>query len=165
MSLYPLIRPLLFRLDAERAHRATIALLSLRTGTGFTPEPTYTPTFETRVAGLDFANPIGLAAGFDKDAEVFEQMLGFGFGFVEVGTLTPRPQAGNPKPRLFRLVSDEAVINRMGFNNRGQVDALARLSRRYRTRGLVGVNIGANKDSARPHRRLCGGRKDDGACR
>ena len=148
MPLYPLIRPLLFRLEAERAHRATIALLKLRTGTGFTPEPADTPTLETRVAGLDFANPVGLAAGFDKDAEVFEQMLGFGFGFVEVGTLTPRPQAGNPQPRLFRLISDEAVINRMGFNNRGQVDALARLSRRYRTRGLVGVNIGANKDSA-----------------
>jgi dihydroorotate dehydrogenase len=137
----------MFRLDAERAHRATIALLSLGTGRAFTPGPTYTPTLETRVAGLDFANPIGLAAGFDKDAEVFEQMLGLGFGFVEVGTLTPRPQAGNPQPRLFRLVSDEAVINRMGFNNRGQADALARLSRRLRTRGVVGVNVGANKDS------------------
>jgi dihydroorotate dehydrogenase len=138
----------LFRLDAERAHRATIALLKLRTGTGFTPDPPDTPTLETRVAGLDFANPVGLAAGFDKDAEVFEQMLSLGFGFVEVGTLTPHPQAGNPQPRLFRLVSDEAVINRMGFNNRGQADALARLSKRYRTRGLVGVNIGVNKDSA-----------------
>jgi dihydroorotate dehydrogenase len=147
VSLYPLIRPLLFRVDAERAHRATIALLKLRTGTGFTPEPPDTPTLQTRVAGLDFLNPVGLAAGFDKDAEVFEQMLSLGFGFVEVGTLTPRPQAGNPEPRLFRLTDDEAVINRMGFNNCGQADALTRLSRRHRTRGLVGVNIGANKDS------------------
>jgi dihydroorotate dehydrogenase len=108
-----------------------------------------------RVAGLDFPNPVGLAAGFDKDAEVFRQMLGFGFGFVEVGTLTPRPQAGNPKPRLFRLVEDRAVINRMGFNNDGQQAALARLGRRGRgdgpstplRTGIVGVNIGANKDS------------------
>jgi dihydroorotate dehydrogenase len=146
--LYPLIRPLLFKMDAEKAHRATIGLLKLRTGTAFTPEPPYTPTLETRVAGLDFANPIGLAAGFDKDAEVFEQMLSLGFGFVEVGTLTPRPQPGNPQPRLFRLAEDQAVINRMGFNNRGQADALSRLSKRYRTRGLVGVNVGANKDSA-----------------
>jgi dihydroorotate dehydrogenase len=137
----------LFRLDAEKAHRATIALLKLRTGTGFTPEPPYTPKLETNVAGLTFQNPIGLAAGFDKDAEVFEQMLSLGFAFVEVGTLTPRPQAGNPRPRLFRLAEDEAVINRMGFNNRGQADALTRLSKRYRTRGLVGVNVGANKDS------------------
>ena len=147
MSLYSLLRPLVFKMDAERAHRATIGLLRLRTGTAFTPEPPYTPTLETRVAGLDFLNPVGLAAGFDKDAEVFEQMLSLGFGFVEVGTLTPRPQAGNPRPRLFRLAEDEAVINRMGFNNRGQKDALRRLSRRYRTRGPVGVNIGANKDS------------------
>lgn len=148
MSFYQLLRPTLFRLDAEKAHRATIALLKLRTGTGFTPEPPYTPTLETKVAGLTFLNPIGLAAGFDKDAEVFEQMLSLGFGFVEVGTLTPRPQAGNSQPRLFRLAEDQAVINRMGFNNRGQADALSRLSKRYRTRGLVGVNVGANKDSA-----------------
>jgi dihydroorotate dehydrogenase len=108
-----------------------------------------------RVAGLDFPNPVGLAAGFDKDAEVFRQMLGFGFGFVEVGTLTPQPQGGNPKPRLFRLARDRAVINRMGFNNEGQIAALARLRARARQgsstprgTGLVGVNIGANKDSA-----------------
>ena len=148
MSLYSLIRPQLFKLDAERAHRLTIGLLKFRTGTGFTPEPSYTPALQTRVAGLDFLNPIGLAAGFDKDAEVFEQMLSLGFGFVEVGTLTPRPQAGNPKPRLFRLSEDNAVINRMGFNNDGQEAALGRLKRRHRTRGVVGVNVGANKDSA-----------------
>jgi dihydroorotate dehydrogenase len=148
MALYRFIRPLLFRLDAERAHRATIDLLKLRTGTAFTPEPPSTPLLETKVAGLTFPNPVGLAAGFDKDAEVFEPMLGLGFGFVEVGTLTPRPQTGNPNPRLFRLAEDGAVVNRMGFNNKGQADALMRLKKRYRTRGIVGVNIGANKDSA-----------------
>ena len=147
MPLYPLIRPLLFRLDAERAHRATIALLKLRTGTGFTPTPPSTPTLETRVAGLSFANPIGLAAGFDKDAEVAEQMFTLGFGFVEVGTVTPLPQAGNPLPRLFRLAEDRAVINRMGFNNRGQPAALERLLRRTGLSGPIGVNVGANKDS------------------
>jgi dihydroorotate dehydrogenase len=147
MRLYRLLRPFVFALDAETAHRATIRVLGLRTGTGFTPEPPWTPSLETQVAGLTFMNPVGLAAGFDKDAEVFEQVLSLGFGFVEVGTVTPRPQEGNPKPRLFRLAEDEAVINRMGFNNRGQVDALGRLQRRYKTRGIVGVNIGANKDS------------------
>ncbi|MEQ7873662.1 quinone-dependent dihydroorotate dehydrogenase [Sphingomonas sp. ASV193] len=144
--LYPLLRPLVFRLDPERAHRLTIGALKLRTGTGAPPATPATPTLETGVAGLRFPNPVGLAAGFDKDAEVPEAMLGLGFGFVEVGTLTPRPQAGNPTPRLFRLAEDRAVINRMGFNNLGQEAALARLS--PRRRGIVGVNIGANKDSA-----------------
>src|SRR3954468_19482172 len=110
--------------------------------------PDFPASLRTRVAGLDFPTPVGLAAGFDKDAEIAEQMLSLGFGFVEVGTLTPRPQQGNPRPRLFRLTDDRAVINRLGFNNRGQADALARLEKRYKTRGLVGVNVGANKDSA-----------------
>lgn len=147
MRLYLIFRPLLFRLDAERAHRATIDLLKLRTGTAFPPEPASTPSLETKLAGLNFPNPVGLAAGFDKDAEVPEQMLNLGFGFVEVGTLTPKPQEGNFEPRLFRLVEDSAVINRMGFNNRGQTDARARLERRMRWRGVIGVNVGANKDS------------------
>jgi dihydroorotate dehydrogenase len=147
MVLYKFLRPFAFALDAERAHRATIDLLKLRTGTAFPPEPPSTPALETTVGGLAFPNPIGLAAGFDKDAEVPEQMLSVGFGFIEVGTVTPRPQQGNPKPRLFRLVEDQAVINRMGFNNRGQADARRRLDRRARWRGIVGVNIGANKDS------------------
>jgi dihydroorotate dehydrogenase len=147
VTLYSLIRPILFKLDAEKAHRAAIGLLKLRTGTGFPPEPPLTPALETTVAGLAFSNPVGLAAGFDKDAEVPEQMLNLGFGFVEVGTLTPQPQQGNPTPRLFRLAEDEAVINRMGFNNRGQADARRRLDRRARWRGIIGVNIGANKDS------------------
>jgi dihydroorotate dehydrogenase len=99
------------------------------------------------VAGLCFPSPVGLAAGFDKDAEAADATLGLGFGFVEVGTLTPRPQEGNPRPRLFRLAEDEAVINRMGFNNRGQAAALTRLGKGAR-RGVIGVNIGANKDSA-----------------
>jgi len=147
VALYPFIRPLIFRLDAERAHLLTIGLLGLRTGTAFTPEPGWTPTLETSVAGLRFPNPIGLAAGFDKDARVFGPMLNLGFGFVEVGTVTPRPQEGNPKPRLFRLEEDRAVINRMGFNNEGQAAAGKRLEWRC-GKGIVGVNIGANKDSA-----------------
>jgi dihydroorotate dehydrogenase len=143
MALYPLVRPLAFALDAERAHRLTIrALRLLPPGR----PADHDPVLAMNVAGLDFPNPVGLAAGFDKDAEVPAQMLGFGFGFVEIGTVTPRPQGGNPRPRLFRLVEDQAVINRMGFNNRGQAAALARLTR-ARRRGLVGVNVGANKDS------------------
>ena len=145
--LYKFLRPFAFALDAETAHRATISLLKLRIGTAFTPLAPVGPSLHTTVAGLNFPNPVGLAAGFDKDAEVPDAMLGLGFGFVEVGTVTPKPQAGNPKPRLFRLEEDRAVINRMGFNNQGQADALGRLERRERN-GVVGVNIGANKDSA-----------------
>jgi dihydroorotate dehydrogenase len=144
MALYPLVRPFAFALDAERAHRATIRALKLLPA-GWPAQPD--PVLSVAVAGLDFPNPVGLAAGFDKDGEVFRRMLGFGFGFVEVGTLTPRPQPGNPKPRLFRLAEDRAVINRMGFNNRGQGAALPDLQA-GRRRGLVGVNIGVNKDSS-----------------
>jgi len=144
MALYPLIRPLVFRLDAERAHGLSIAALERMPGR----KPRRTdPRLATRVAGLDFPTPVGLAAGYDKDARVPDAMLGQGFGFVEVGTLTPLPQAGNPQPRLFRLADDRAVINRMGFNNGGQAAAFARLAARER-RGIVGVNVGANKDSA-----------------
>lgn len=142
MALYPLLRPFAFALDAERAHRLTIgALKMLPAGRPAAADP----VLAIRVAGIDFPNPIGLAAGFDKDAEVFAQMLGFGFGFVEIGTLTPRPQAGNPKPRLFRLRQDRAAINRLGFNNRGLEAAKNRLS--GRGAGIVGINVGANKDS------------------
>ena len=142
MALYPLVRPLVFTLDAERAHRATIGALRLLPGRRAKADP----RLAVRVAGLDFPNPIGLAAGFDKDAEVPDAMLALGFGFVEVGTVTPLPQAGNAKPRLFRLAADRAVINRMGFNNAGQAAAHARLAARRRL-GIVGVNIGANKES------------------
>ncbi|HEX8127334.1 MAG TPA: quinone-dependent dihydroorotate dehydrogenase [Allosphingosinicella sp.] len=143
MALYPLVRPLAFALDAERAHRLTIrALKALPPG-----EPAREdPRLAVRVAGLDFPNPVGLAAGFDKDAEVHRQMLGFGFGAVEIGTLTPLAQPGNPRPRLFRLAEDQAVINRMGFNNGGFEAAKRRLA--GRRGGIVGVNVGANKDSA-----------------
>ena len=105
-------------------------------------------SLRSTVAGVEFPSPIGLAAGFDKDAEVPEQMLGMGFGFVEVGTITPKPQKGNPKPRLFRLVEDAAVINRMGFNNGGQSAAYERLRHTTHLHGVIGVNVGANKDSA-----------------
>jgi len=145
MSLYPLVRPFAFALDAERAHRATIAAVKL-----LPPRrpPDFPSSLKSRVAGLDFPTPVGLAAGFDKDAEIPEQMLSFGFGFVEVGTVTPKPQPGNPKPRLFRLVEDKAVINCMGFNNHGQPAAYARLVECTHMHGVIGVNIGANKDSA-----------------
>jgi dihydroorotate dehydrogenase len=144
MALYPLVRPLAFALDAETAHRATIAALKWMP----TRRPASFPhSLQSTVAGLTFRSPVGLAAGFDKDAEVPEQMLGLGFGFVEVGTVTPRPQPGNPKPRLFRLREDEAVINRLGFNNRGQVAAFVRLQRCSHGHGVIGVNVGANKDS------------------
>jgi len=136
-------------MDAERAHRCTIAALKLLPAGAAERDE----RLAIRVAGLDFPNPVGIAAGFDKDAEVFGQMLRLGFGFAEVGTLTPLPQAGNPRPRLFRLAEDEAVINRFGFNNGGIEAAKARLQRRSdgpspsAGMGLVGVNIGANKDS------------------
>jgi dihydroorotate dehydrogenase len=144
VRLYSLLRPLAFALDAERAHKATIAALKLA------PKrrpPEFPPSLHITVAGLDFPSPVGLAAGFDKDAEVPEQMLGLGFGFVEVGTVTPKPQPGNAEPRLFRLAEDRAVINRMGFNNAGQPAAFDRLQRLAHRHG-VGVNVGANKDSA-----------------
>lgn len=143
MHLYPFLRPLLFTLDAETAHRATIvAVRLLPIHSAHLP-----PSLKTTVAGIDFPSPVGLAAGFDKDAEVADEMLSLGFGFVEVGTLTPRPQKGNDRPRLFRLAEDRAVINRMGFNNRGQPEAFMRLKATNRSGGPIGVNIGANKDS------------------
>ena len=140
--LFHLLRPALFTIDPERAHRLTVGALRAAPAS----PPPVPGALATEVAGLKFANPVGLAAGFDKDAEVPDAMLGMGFGFVEVGSITPMPQAGNAKPRLFRLVEDRAVINRMGFNNGGAELAAARLARRKRA-GIVGINIGANKDS------------------
>ena len=130
-------------LDAERAHGLAIAALKA----GPRGSPATAGPLAVEVAGIAFPNPLGMAAGFDKDGEVPDALLGQGFGFVEVGSITPRPQAGNPKPRLFRLAADRAVINRMGFNNGGAAAAAARLAARER-RGIVGINIGANKDSA-----------------
>jgi dihydroorotate dehydrogenase len=145
MSLYSLLRPLISRVDAERAHRITVRGLRLLPGTAST---VVEPRLAVELAGIAFPNPVGLAAGFDKDAQVPDAMLALGFGFAEVGTLTPYPQAGNPRPRLFRLSEDRAVINRMGFNNGGQAAAFERLLKRKGRGGIVGVNIGANKDSA-----------------
>lgn len=144
MTFYSLIRPALFRLDPEQAHGLAIAGLKFlpgRTVPGSGP-------LATTVAGIDFPNPVGMAAGFDKDAEVPDALLGQGFGFAEVGSITPLPQVGNPRPRLFRLVEDGAVINRMGFNNGGAASAVERLAARRGRTGVVGINIGANKDSA-----------------
>ena len=141
--LFDLARPALFALDPERAHRLTVRALTLAPRM----RPAQTGPLAIDVAGLTFPNPLGMAAGFDKDAEVPDQLLGLGFGFAEVGSITPRPQTGNPKPRLFRLVEDRAVINRMGFNNAGAEVARDRLQRRADRPGIVGVNVGANKDS------------------
>ncbi len=141
--LFDLARPALFALDPERAHRLTVKALAVSPRLG----PPKAGPLAVDVAGLSFPNPLGMAAGFDKDAEVPDQLLGLGFGFAEVGSITPRPQAGNPKPRLFRLVEDRAVINRMGFNNGGAEMARNRLEQRAQRPGIVGINIGANKDS------------------
>lgn len=142
---YALIRSLLFRIDAEQAHRLTIrALRVLPDGRPSAADP----MLEQVVAGIRFPNPVGLAAGFDKDGEVAHKMHRFGFGFAELGTLTPLPQGGNPRPRLFRLAEDRAVINRMGFNNGGQDAACARIAAMPREGRVIGINIGANKDSA-----------------
>ncbi len=146
--MYSLVRPLLFTLDAERAHGAGLALLEAAYRAGVSglvaahPQP-----WPTRALGLTFPNPVGLAAGLDKNGAHVDALLALGFGFVEVGTVTPRPQPGNPKPRMFRLPSHEAIINRLGFNNEG-VDALVRnVSRAKRRGGLLGINIGRNKDT------------------
>ena len=142
--LFRLMRPALFTLDSESAH--SLALSALKASPLRTPQRAGPLAVE--VAGLTFPNPVGVAAGFDKNAEVPDALLGLGFGFTEVGSITPKPQSGNPTPRLFRLVEDKAVINRMGFNNDGAEAALARLAKRKTRGGIVGINIGANKDSA-----------------
>ena len=147
MSAYALIRPALFLLDPETAHGLAIRALRLKGGGGGAAHA-HSPALAMQVAGLSFPNPLGMAAGFDKDAEVPDALLGLGFGFAEVGSITPMPQPGNPRPRLFRLSEDGAVINRMGFNNGGAAASVQRLAKRAGRPGIVGVNIGANKDSA-----------------
>ncbi|UXT47867.1 quinone-dependent dihydroorotate dehydrogenase [Agrobacterium tumefaciens] len=134
----------LFLVDPEKAHGLSIAALK----SGFLPTcmVPHDPRLQQTVAGLVFPNPLGMAAGYDKNAEVPGPLLRLGFGFTEIGTVTPKAQSGNPKPRIFRLVEDEGVINRLGFNNEGHAAALERL-RQAKLRGIVGVNIGANKDS------------------
>ncbi|MCZ7497076.1 quinone-dependent dihydroorotate dehydrogenase [Agrobacterium rhizogenes] len=134
----------LFLVDPEKAHGLSIAALK----SGFLPTcmVPHDPRLQQTVAGLVFPNPLGLAAGYDKNAEVPGPLLRLGFGFTEIGTVTPKAQSGNPRPRIFRLVEDEGVINRLGFNNEGHAAALERL-KQAKLRGIVGVNIGANKDS------------------
>ncbi len=136
--------PLLRLFDAETAHG--LAITALKSGLTGAPKALPDRRLEVEALGLTFPNPVGLAAGFDKDAEVPDAILSVGFGFAEVGTVTPLAQTGNPRPRMFRLTSDRAVINRLGFNNKGHQAALRRLKARPRS-GVVGVNIGANKDS------------------
>jgi len=146
MSLADLMMPLVRLVDPEQAHRLAIHALKLDL-VPRGPLPGSNPALRTEVFGIDFPNPIGLAAGFDKSAEAWRPLLNLGCGFIEIGTLTPRPQAGNPKPRVFRLPEDEAVINRYGFNNDGLDTGLARLGGRDRSAGIVGINVGINKDS------------------
>ncbi len=146
MSLaFRLMRPFVFAIDPEMAHKLAVRGVA---AAGLMPHRAQAdPRLACRVLGLTFPNPVGLAAGFDKNATVIDATLAAGFGFTEVGTLTPKPQAGNPRPRVFRLPADYAVINRMGFNNQGFDAAVPRLKKRN-PRGIVGVNIGANRDSA-----------------
>jgi len=149
-DLYPLIRPVLRRLPPETAHSLTVRALEAGLGplminrAARQPDP---PILAQRVWGLNFPNPVGLAAGFDKDARVLDAVGRLGFGFVEIGTVTTRPQPGNPKPRLFRLEEDQAIVNRMGFNSSGLDSAIDRLRRRPHT-AIVGVNLGKNRDSS-----------------
>ncbi len=148
-SLYPLLRPLLFKLDAETAHEWTVKLLRAVHGLGMLGSQKSVvrgQKSEVKLLGLKFPNCVGLAAGMDKSASAVDAWLACGFGHVEVGTLTPRPQPGNPTPRLFRLIENDAIINRMGFNNPGIDAAVARLEKRS-TGGIVGVNIGKNFDT------------------
>lgn len=147
-----LIRPLLFLMDAEKAHHFTFGMIKLLlslplakviTRLLFAPQQ---KGLQKELMGLTFPNPIGLAAGFDKDARLIDELACFGFGFIEIGTLTPRPQSGNPQPRLFRLLRDSGLINRMGFNNEGVAAAVERLKKRQ-TNLIIGGNIGKNKDT------------------
>tara|TARA_R110002124_G_scaffold16882_7_gene71508 strand:- start:74109 stop:75218 length:1110 start_codon:yes stop_codon:yes gene_type:complete len=143
-ALSGLTQQALLKMDPEAAHRATIAALRL----GLAPDQAHadSPELRTTLCGLELSNPVGMAAGFDKNGEVPRPLAQMGFGMVEIGTVTPRPQAGNPKPRLFRVPSAQGVINRMGFNNEGHDAAFARL-KGLRIPAALGVNIGANKDS------------------
>ena len=147
MNLYPLVRPLLFSLDAEVAHHLTIvALKSPVLASVASPKAVTHQSLQRTLLGLKFPNPVGLAAGLDKNAEVIDGMAAMGFGHVEIGTITPKPQEGNPKPRLFRLLKDNAIINRMGFNNVGAIQAARNLAKR-KSNIIVGGNIGKNKNT------------------
>lgn len=147
MNLYPLLRPLLFSLNPETAHEVTLKLLNAAYISGLSkliyPEVDHKPV---NVMGLNFKNPVGLAAGLDKNGDYINTLNALGFGFVEIGTVTPRPQPGNPKPRLFRLPEHQAIINRMGFNNLG-IDHLLTQVKQSRYSGVLGINIGKNFDT------------------
>jgi len=146
MLPYCLIKPLAFSLDPEVAHELTIQGLAVLGNNPFAPAPKPLPATPVKVMGLVFPNRVGLAAGMDKNGEAIKGLAGFGFGFVEIGTITPRPQPGNPKPRLFRLPEAMGIINRMGFNNHG-VDALIANVKAARYQGILGINIGKNFDT------------------
>ncbi|MSS76687.1 MAG: quinone-dependent dihydroorotate dehydrogenase [Methyloglobulus sp.] len=151
MSLYPLVRPLLFALDAETAHEVTLKLLNAAYISGLStllyPSISDKPV---NIMGLDFKNPVGLAAGLDKNGDYINALAALGFGFIEIGTVTPRPQPGNPKPRLFRLPKHQAIINRMGFNNLG-IDHLLTQVKKSAYQGILGINIGKNFDTPMEH--------------
>ncbi len=147
MNVYPLLKPLLFQLDAEQAHDITLQSLKRAEKMGLLKlVAPRLPDQSTQVMGLTFPNPVGLAAGLDKNAAVIDGMAALGFGFIEVGTVTPRAQPGNPKPRLFRLPQAEAIINRFGFNNLG-VDQLIQNVKAAKFKGILGINIGKNFDT------------------
>ncbi len=146
MLPYCLVKPFVLALDPETAHEMSIAALRTLGKSPFAPVGRPLPDTPTRVMGIDFPNPVGLAAGLDKNEEAIDGLAGWGFGFIEVGTVTPRPQPGNPKPRMFRLPQAEGIINRMGFNNHG-IDALIANVRASRYRGVLGINIGKNADT------------------
>ncbi len=149
--MYTLLRPLLFALDAESAHHATLTALKIAAAAGVTDLcAAHAATAPRTVMGLQFPNPVGLAAGLDKNGEYIDALAALGFGFIEIGTVTPRPQPGNPRPRLFRLPAAHAIINRMGFNNHG-VDALIANVQHARFRGVLGINIGKNFDTPLEH--------------
>lgn len=147
MNIYPLIRPLLFQLDAETAHEVTLKLLNFAYRSGINKLITTAVNDKPlKIMGLDFKNPVGLAAGLDKNGDYIDALAALGFGFIEIGTVTPRPQPGNPKPRLFRLPEHHAIINRMGFNNKG-IDHLINNVKSCRYQGILGINIGKNADT------------------
>jgi dihydroorotate dehydrogenase len=151
MNLYPLLRPLLFSLDPETAHEVTLKLLKVADISGLSK--LIYPKLDSKpvtVMGLTFKNPVGLAAGLDKNGDYIDALAALGFGFIEIGTVTPRPQPGNPKPRLFRLPEHQAIINRMGFNNLG-IDHLLEQVKQSRYSGILGINIGKNFDTPIEH--------------
>lgn len=145
--MYKLLRDLLFLLPAETSHHLALDSLKLANKLGVLGKPTALAGQAVRVMGIDFPNPVGLAAGLDKNGEYIDALAALGFGFIEIGTVTPRPQPGNPKPRLFRLPEAQAIINRMGFNNHG-IDYLLAKVQQARYQGIIGINIGKNFDTA-----------------